>query len=304
MMLKDNITIVLTDSGLGGISVCAGIELKLRANPCYKEVNLIFFNSHAEKGSGYNLMPSMERKAEVFDSALEVMERKFSPDIILIACNTLSVVYPLTQFSKKTQTKVLGIIDFGTEIISAELARKPKAKALILGTKTTIGSNVHIDELVSKGVERERLYGKAMPDLESEIQYSPHSSKVKQMIRNYLGEAFKEIDYRGEFIFTALCCTHYGYSREVFEMSLSGLADGKYLILNPNDSMINSVVSDCGEKNYQASRIKVEVVSRAVLDEEERKSISDIIRENAPLTADALVNYINDKDLFYFRKET
>ena len=33
----------------------------------------------------------------------------------LIACNTLSVVYPHTEFSKSTKTKVLGIVEFRVE---------------------------------------------------------------------------------------------------------------------------------------------------------------------------------------------
>ncbi|CAG1020141.1 partial Glutamate racemase, partial [Patescibacteria group bacterium] len=145
---KKKITIVITDSGLGGMSVCAGIENKLNEIKAIGEVNLIYFNSHAEKGAGYNSMPSMEVKAKVFDSALRSMEEKYSPDLILIACNTLSVVYSHTQFAQVSQTPVLGIVDFGVSMILSELKDHQNADVIILGTPTTIKSGSHKQKLV------------------------------------------------------------------------------------------------------------------------------------------------------------
>jgi glutamate racemase len=125
---KKKITIVITDSGLGGMSVCGGIEDKLKKFKSFEEINLIFFNSLPEKGIGYNSMPTMEVKAEVFNQALISMEDKFSPDIILIACNTLSIVYPHTQFAQVSKTPVLGIVDFGVSMILSELKKMQMVK--------------------------------------------------------------------------------------------------------------------------------------------------------------------------------
>lgn len=302
MQKKDEITIVVTDSGLGGMSVCAGIEAKFALKPKYREVNLIFFNSHAEQGCGYNSMPTLERKAEVFSSALIAMEKKYLPDIILIACNTLSVVYPHTNFGKETKTNVMGIIDFGTEMVLDELKKDKLSRALILGTITTISAGVHIQSLIEKGIPPQRLYGKAMPNLESEIQYDPVSSQVKKMIREYLEQAFGEMNYQGEKVLAALCCTHYGYSKEIFETELNKLTDGKYIVLNPNERMIEAVIRGKDNIENDAVNIKVEVISRAKLDEQERLSISKIIQGQAPLSSKALVNYSYDSNLFEFRK--
>lgn len=71
------------------------------------------------------------------------MEEKYVPDLILIACNTLSVVYPHTEFSKNTKTKVLGIVEFGVEQVLEELKKNPDYDVIITGTNTTIESRDH-----------------------------------------------------------------------------------------------------------------------------------------------------------------
>ena len=49
LLNKKKITIVITDSGLGGISILAGIEAKLKETRSFEEVNLIFFNALPRK---------------------------------------------------------------------------------------------------------------------------------------------------------------------------------------------------------------------------------------------------------------
>lgn len=56
----------------------------------------------------------MAERVRVFDRALGAMLR-FQPDRILIACNTLSALYPKTPFSKHSPVPVTDIIDFGVE---------------------------------------------------------------------------------------------------------------------------------------------------------------------------------------------
>ena len=47
----ENVRIVVTDSGLGGISVLAELEHRLREAKIYKKAELIFFNSISIKCS-------------------------------------------------------------------------------------------------------------------------------------------------------------------------------------------------------------------------------------------------------------
>jgi len=300
---KKKITLVITDSGLGGLSVCAGIEEKLKESRTFEEVNLIFFNALPEKGAGYNSMPSTESKAEVFNKALLSMEENFSPDIILIACNTLSVVYPFTQFAHFSKTPVLGIVEFGVEKILSEMNKNVNSQVMILGTETTINSETHRNKLIESGLSTDKIIPQAFPGLESEIQDSPKSETVKGMIELYLGESVEKLDDKTERLIVALCCTHYGFSSEIFYSTCKNLTDREIVILNPNEMMVNSIVLEENRNRFTETEISARVVSRAIIDNDEVNSIGGLISSNAPLSASALLNYENNPNLFEFDKK-
>jgi glutamate racemase len=302
LLNKKKITIVITDSGLGGISVLAGIEKKLRETRSFEEVNLIFFNALPEKGTGYNSMPSIEIKAGVFNEALLSMEEKFSPDLILIACNTLSIVYPFTRFVKNSKTPVVGIVEFGVEMILSEMKKHSYGELIILGTQTTISSGIHKKMLVENGISENRIIPQACPNLESEIQDSPESERVKELISFYLQEALRKLNSKSEPIKAALCCTHYGFSFPIFYSILKKLTDREFVILNPNEMMIDSMVLEEKRHSFLETRMNVRVVSRAVIDDDEKKSIGGLINSYAPLSSVALSGYDYNPELFTFSR--
>ncbi|MEA1898103.1 MAG: hypothetical protein U9N53_10635, partial [Bacteroidota bacterium] len=87
---QEEITVVITDSGLGGLAVLDDIAKKIAGSGYYKRVNLIFVNALFNADYGYNSLNSREEKISVFSSVLSGIENKFHPDVILIGCNTLS----------------------------------------------------------------------------------------------------------------------------------------------------------------------------------------------------------------------
>ena len=300
---KKKVTILITDSGLGGMSVCAGLEKKLKEAKSFEEVNLIFFNALPEKGYGYNSMPSNESKALVFNEALVSMERKFSPDLILIACNTLSVVYPFTRFSRESKTPVLGIVEFGVSMILSELKKNENSEVMILGTETTINSDTHKNKLIQNGVKRDKIISQSFPGLESEIQDSPESETVKGMIELYIGESAQKLNHKNSPVIAALCCTHYGFCAETFYSSLKNITNRKIILLNPNELMINAIILEKNRGCFQQANVSMSVVSRAIIDDGEKKSIGGLINSYAPLSSIALMNYEYNPELFKFQKE-
>lgn len=295
---KKKVTIVITDSGLGGMSVVAGVEEKIKEESPFEEVDLIFFNALPAKGIGYNNMPSAEKKAQVFSEALFSIEKNFSPDIILIACNTLSVVYPLTQFINKSKTPVLGIVDFGVDMILDELKSNSNSNVLLFGTETTIQSGSHKEELVNNGIGENKIVSQACPGLESEIQNDPESFTTLGMIEMYADDAMSKVEYSNQSIIAALCCTHYGFVSDKILTALGKLTSGKVKILNPNEAMIEAVVSFKDAMKIKDVRLSVKVVSQAELSENEIESIGSIIEKKAPLSASALRNYEYTQNLF------
>ncbi|MFH2037725.1 MAG: hypothetical protein ABIJ45_15090 [Candidatus Zixiibacteriota bacterium] len=295
---KKAVRILVTDSGLGGLSVAAEIEKRMESSGLFQNVDIIFGNALPSSNYLYNQMPSKEEKVTVFSAALTGMQSTFKPDIILIACNTLSVIYPETEFSRTTNIPVIDIVDFGVNLIKNELEADPDNNIVILGTPTTISQNSHREAL---GPDSIRVIPQACDMLESEIQSDPNSDIVQTMIEMYGWEAAgKFILGSNDSLAVALCCTHYPYSSKLFKTQFEQIFDKSIKILDPNQEMSRFLFKPELENRYDHTVVGVKVVSQAELSSEAINSISNIIRPISLKTADALKNYELNKDLFRF----
>ncbi len=294
---KKEITVVVTDSGLGGLSVAASLLNNFKLYSSAKTVKIIFFNSLAHPDFGYNQMPNIERKAEVFDAALRSMESNYSPDIILIACNTLSVVFPFTNFSKHSLIPVVGIVEFGVNMIAQKLNEAKNSSAIILGTETTIKGNVHKKRLIEMGIEEDRIVTQACNNLESVIQVNPASKDTNLLIEKYIDEAVKSLNGLNRKINVALCCTHYEYSIPIFNevLSTKGI---DYSIINPNEKMSEFLFGDKKKKSGGVSKIEAKVVSRCKIADSDIENIGKCISHNSIEFESALKNYKLIQNLF------
>jgi len=294
---KDTVTILITDSGLGGLSITSQVDELLRKYKPFKKVKIVFFNAQPEDTIGYNGMKSREKKIEVFNNALQGMVKWFNPDIILIACNTLSVLYDDTEFSKrKNIPSVIGIVDFGVEMLYSHLKRNKNSLAIIFGTETTISANTHKKKLIEKGIKEERIITQACKGLPGAIEEGAESEKTKSLIEKYVDSASKKIPNKNDVVYMGLCCTHFGYSKKVFLEKSKHLKNRK--VLDPNIKMSEFIINK--KKSFKKIDINIEVYSRAFISEKEIESIGGLIKKSSPKSERALKNYNLKKDLFEF----
>ena len=291
-----NVRIVITDSGLGGLSVVAELEKRLKENPIFENVELIFFNSLYSSKYGYNSLKDFADKVRIFNNALNSIEINYNPNLILIACNTLSVVYPHTKFSKNSNTKVKGILESGVSLFKNNLQNKDD-KIILFGTPTTINSDVYKNELVTLGVGKSQIVNQSCPDLESEIQHNPKSKNIAHSISKFVKEAAESFEYNPQKIYAGFCCTHYGYSEQIFFDVLSKQFSDEVVILNPNNKMLDFLFV-APKKLYDNSNITVRVVTQVKPNEKEVKSLCDIVGKDSPKTAAAIEDYEYIKNLF------
>jgi glutamate racemase len=296
---KDSLSLVIADSGMGGLSICADIVKGLQAHRSYRTVSLTYFNAWPEQDRGYNLLPGMAERIRVFDRALSAMLR-FQPDRIMIACNTLSALYAHTPFSKQAPVPVEGIIDFGVDLIHDYLSARADSRAIIFGTPTTIEADTHRARLVGRGLPAERIICQPCDRLAGEIEKNPEGATVRAMVEGYIHQAAELIPDRRRPVAAALCCTHYGYSQRIFEAAMQASFEGPFTILNPNKAMSAALLADFVPQGRQDVRIDLEVFSRIVWSEEKIASIARILEAESPLTASALRRYRHDPDLFTF----
>ena len=292
--------IVITDSGLGGLSVVAELEKRLKENPIYENAELIFFNSLYSPEYGYNSLKDFIAKVRIFNNALNSIEQNYSPDLILIACNTLSVVYPHTEFSQNSKIAVKGILESGVALFKNRI-QNDDDKIILFGTPTTINSDVYKNELINLGIKETQIVNQSCPDLESEIQRNPFSYKTDNSISNFVKEAAELFNDVPQKIFAGFCCTHYGYSEQTFLNKLEKQFNCEIEILNPNSKILDFLFVS-PPKLYNDSNVTVRVVTQVKLKVNEIKSLSDILVNGSSKTATAIGDYEYIKNIFAKRK--
>ncbi len=295
---KPDVTIVVTDSGLGGLSVAADLAARLPASGVVRSARIVFVNAEPDVGLGYNDMRSEADKARVFDAALSAMESRYRPDLILIACNTLSVVYPGTDHAKRAGTETVGIVGLGADLIARELEGRKEATVVIFGTKTTIESGAYTRLLASKGVPADRIVGEACPRLTGAIERGATSDETAGEVKRFVAEAVGRLPGEGGPVVASLSCTHYGYVKPLWERAFSSLGYPGVRLLDPNPLMTDLVIGEGGPKRYGETRVTVEVVSKVPVGPETRSNLGALLRPVSPLTAEALAHYRHERGLF------
>ncbi len=297
---RDSIRIVVTDSGLGGVSVAADVHQKLIESRQYRDAEVIFFNAQPHAAAGYNAMASTAIKAAVFDRALTYME-SLQPDVILIACNTLSVVYDETEHSRFGLTPAIGIIDCGVDLIMSSLQRHPDADVLLFATPTTVERSKHRDELLRRGFPADRLWQQPCSRLAGEIERAPDSAQTKTLIEQYAGEVAMRLGHPTQPVLVSYNCTHYGYVDEAFRQAMMKLKIPVAQTLDPNPLLSDVLFVPGHHHRFDEVDVRVSVLTQPQLSQSKREAIAGLIAKTSPQTASAVEQAIWVPDAFEWR---
>jgi glutamate racemase len=294
---KRDVTILVTDSGLGGLSVAADLAARLPASGVFRRARIVFYNALFHN-VGYNGLASESEKDRIFDAVLRAMNRRYRPDILLIACNTLSVVYDRTRFSRRSPFPAVGIVETGVDLIARRLGKTPGATAIIFGTKTTIESEAHKKALVARGVPAERIVGQACHKLAGAIERGVGTEETIGYIRQFVGEALAKAGRAAGPLFASFNCTHYGYARQQFAEAFAAAGHPGIELLDPNPLMADVVFRPPYLNRYSKTEVTVEVVSKLEIAEQERAAIGPLLEAVSPAVAAAFHGYTLDPKLF------
>jgi glutamate racemase len=296
--MNPNPHLVITDSGIGGLSICAEIEMNLRQSGCCAGIRITYFNAWPEQGVGYNNLPDVPARAAVFHRAL-VRMRQMQPDRILIACNTLSILYDMTEFSRTSAIPVLGIIDAGVDVYFEALRADPLASILIFGTRTTIESGVHRDRLIRLGIPADRIIPFPCHGLAAAIEKDPDGAAVVDLIEECASEACRG-NLPGSRLYAGLSCTHYAFVKDLIRTILERRSGKTVVILDPNERMVKSITPridrDLLERSSGAASVRV--ISKVKLDDHQRRAVARRLVSISDTTAHALLYYTHDPGLF------
>jgi glutamate racemase len=292
-MRRAHVHLIITDSGLGGLTICAAIAR--HSVEAAAAMRITYVNAWPEAGTGYNDLPDIHARASAFDRVLHAIAG-FSPDEVLIACNTLSVVYERTEVRKHPPVRIRGIIGAGVDLFEEHLAERPRSSILLLGTRTTIESGEHQHRLVQKGISAERIASVSCHGLAAAIERGPDSAATAALIEDCATRA-GEVMVRGEPSYVGLCCTHYVLVSDAISETLARKTGRPVLPLDPNTRMIREVVSEIPSAGTRGD-VFVEVISKVALEPSSREAMSTRLEPISPETAAALRGYTLVPDLF------
>jgi glutamate racemase len=296
---RPEVTIVVTDSGLGGLSVAADLAARLPASGIARSARVVFVNALLDDAIGYNDLRDEADKVRVFDAALAAMESRYRPDLILVACNTLSVFYGKTEHARRGATETVSIVPMGADLIERTLRETPGATAMVFATKGTIDSGAHRKLLVEAGVPDGRIVGQACPKLTGAIERGAHGEETAGRIRGFVEEAIARLPEKKGPLVVSLNCTHFGYARPLWEETFESLGFPGVKVLDPNPLMTDHVLAVGGPRRYPETEVTVEVVSKTPITDDVKAALGALLRTTSPASADALSRWTHVPDLFH-----
>lgn len=287
--------ILITDSGVGGLSVVAYAERFVRTHGFREPVRLTFANAAPENDYGYNSMPSREVKLQTFDRFLTSVTGRFAPDFIYIACNTLSVLLPDTPYVRSAVIPVKGIIETGVDLLLRELEADPRSVAMIFGTQTTIDSGVYPRLLEERGVEPSRIVSQACPGLADTISEDREGTTTAAEIQRWVGTAIEKMQHPGAPVVACLACTHYGYRKDLFAAAFE-TAGGAAIVVNPNESAVNDIFGEQAAGPHH--EVEVQFVTRYAIPAATVEALTWFLSGISPQTVAAMRSFVHVPELF------
>ncbi len=286
--------ILITDSGVGGLSVCAYAERFVRTHGFEEPVRLTFVNAAPENDYGYNAMPSREVKLQTFDRFLRNVTERYAPDLIYVACNTLSVLLPDTPYFQNAAIPVKGIVESGAKLLLPELEANPRSVAIIFGTQTTIDAGAYPRLLEARGVAASRIIGQACPGLADTISEDREGVRTKSEIVRWVGAAIEKMQRTDRPVVACLACTHYGYRKDFFAGALADAGIGARVI-NPNERAVDDLFGTAAGTNRD---VAVEFVTRYTIPKTTVEALDWFLSDISPRTVAAMKTFVQVPDLF------
>ena len=294
--MTKKIKILTTDSGIGGLSITAELVERIKREKSFDEAEIIFFNCRPFDEFGYDLLGGNEARARVFSKALYAMYEKFQPDVIMIACNTLSAIYEMCEFSKSPPVAVIGIIEDGVEKNFNLLNAKPEMQMIMFGTPTTVSSSAHKNILTGKGIVSGRLHYQNCLNLPAVISRGAESDEVKNMVESFMRSGAAKT--KGQAFGISLLCTHFAYSQPFFSESARKYKNFSGDIINPNSAMVDSFLKNYVSSKAEHAKTTVKCCTHAKISPEIRQAVFPLLEKISPDTAQAFLNMLDTPDMF------
>ncbi|MEA3285965.1 MAG: hypothetical protein U9Q77_01130 [Candidatus Marinimicrobia bacterium] len=286
---------MITDSGLGGLSVCAGLEQAITRDVPDSEIELLYVNATPDDRLGYNSLKTQAERITLFNRFLTASYERFAPDEIAIACNTLSVIYADTEFAKQELVKVRGIVDAGVTQCNTAIERGSDHSLIIFATETTVEADTYSRSINARSA---KIVSQSCPGLAHAISNDASGTACRDLLDGYVDQALAHFDHHPVSLHAFLGCTHYGYQTQVFRECFKQRGI-QVQILNPNDLLVRQLLTESlPRQTGPAETLTIKFISRYQIPPVEIESMKAYLKNTAPLTFTALLDQEVIPELF------
>ena len=285
----------ITDSGVGGLSVCAELEARLRQSPVQENIEVIYLNAAIEDDYSYNSMPDRQTRLQAFDRFLNSVHEKYQPDLLFIACNTLSALFQDSYFDHHRHKHIEGIVKSGNREMLSAFEHENDISFIVFATPATIEEGVYGKSLRKHNVPASQIVEQACPGLPDAISNDGSGKLAYKLLSKFVPAALERFNSIPQNLVAFLACTHYGYQANQFEKMLQALVPGAR-VLNPNRGCVDTILSRF-ETQPGNGKLMIEFISRYVIPDVVINSLSVYIGDKAPTTLSALKNFTHSPEL-------
>ncbi len=294
--------IVITDSGLGGLSVCAQLIHLLKnysapenSDPPSCNLKITYVNAVPSNDRGYNKMSGKKEQIETFEKIISNTVRLISPDNIFVACGTLSVLLNQIVPPEDKSVKIEGIVSIGIQLLVDSLQKNPRATAIIMATPTTVNNNTFQSELLNNGIPKNQIFAQSCPNLANEISNDPVGSKVEKRIQYWVNKSLQQLHgTTTEHLMVFLGCSHYIYHENMFKMAFINEGFSKLTVLNPNyaaaEKLKNFILKDQCMNSGVKNSFLINFLTPYAIPEQEKFTLNKLLTPISPETSQALIN--------------
>ena len=294
--------IVITDSGLGGLSVCAQLIYLLKNYsvpgnsdlPSY-DIKITYVNAVPSNDRGYNTMSGEQEQIETFEKIISNTVRLISPDNIFVACGTLSVLLNQISLLDDKSFKIEGIFSIGIQLLLDNMIKFPNAKAIIMATPSTVRNNSFQTVLVNNGIAKNQIVAQSCPNLANEISNDPEGSKVEKSIQYWVKKSLQQLQGKtADHLMLFLGCTHYSYHENMFKTAFINEGFSKLTLLNPNyaaaEKLKNYVLNDQSINSDLKNSFSINFLTPYAIPELEKITLNKLLTPISSETSQALKN--------------
>ena len=160
----------------------------------------------------------------------------------------------------------------------------------------------HRQLLMHSGIPEKLIIPQICSGLAAAIEENPEGKKTRKIIYESVKQATESIDSNNNKVTLFHACTHYGYVKDIFEEYIKKEGFTICETFDPNKSMIENIYrlinlpSPVSRSNK--SMVNLSIYSRCKIRNQEIKSITGLLSQSSPDTAQALTAYKEVPDLF------